>query len=142
MDANLAQLYAVTTKRLNEQVRRNRRRFPSDFVFRLTDHEFTNLRSQFATSSLNNVAWGGRRYLPYAFTEHGALMAANVINSRRAIDVAVFVVRTFIRLREALAAHEDLAVKLAELESAAATDVRTGAKAPAHWLRDVEVGRF
>jgi hypothetical protein len=116
LDETLAELYAVSTKRLNEQVRRNRRRFPPDFVFRLTDQEFRNLRSQFATSSLSTTDWGGRRYSPYAFTEHGALMAANVLNSRRAIEVAVFVVRAFVRLREALATHKDLARKLEDLE--------------------------
>jgi hypothetical protein len=116
LDADLARLYAVTTKRLNEQVRRNPRRFPSDFVFRLTDQELRNLRSQFATSSSSVSSWGGARYLPYAFTEHGALMAANVLNSRQAIEVAVFVVRAFVRLRETLAAHKDLAKKLEALE--------------------------
>lgn len=116
LDTALAALYEVSTKRLNEQIRRNQRRFPSDFVFRLTDQELTNLRSQFATSSLEQRTWGGRRNLPYAFTEHGALMAANVLNSRRAIDIAVFVVRAFVRLRNTLAAHKELARKLDDPE--------------------------
>ena len=113
LDADLARLYGVTTKRLNEQVRRNQRRFPSDFMFRLTNQEVTALRSQFATS---NIGRGGRRYLPYAFTEHGAIMAASVLNTQRAIDVSVYVVRAFVKLREMVSAHRELARKLAELE--------------------------
>jgi hypothetical protein len=113
LDSDLAALYAVTTKRLNEQVRRNPRRFPQDFVFTLTDQELARLRSQNATSN-ERPGRGGRRYAPYAFTEHGALMAANVLSSRRAMEVSVFVVRAFIRLRETLAAHKDLSRKLEE----------------------------
>ena len=116
LDANLAVLYGVQTKRLLEQVKRNRKRFPPDFVFRLTDQELINLRSQIATSSLEYRRWGGKRYAPYAFTEHGALMAANVLHSKRAIEVCIFVVRAFVRLRDALMAHKDLAKKLDELE--------------------------
>jgi len=115
LDSDLAALYAVTTKRLNEQVRRNRKRFPQDFVFPLTDQEVAGLRSQNATSN-TRAGRGGRRYAPYAFTEHGALMAANVLSSSRAIEVSVFVVRAFVRLRETLAAHKELAKKLEELE--------------------------
>jgi len=115
LDADLGDLYGVATKRLNEQVRRNPTRFPPDFMFQLTDQEFSRLRSQFATSK-TNLGRGGRRYLPYAFTEHGALMAANLLNSVRAIEVSVYVVRAFVRLRETLAAHKELARKLAELE--------------------------
>jgi predicted NAD/FAD-binding protein len=114
LDADLARLYGVTTKRLNEQVRRNRLRFPSDFMFALRKQEVTNLRSQIATSSL--AEWGGRRYLPYAFTEHGALMAANILNSPLAIDMSIYVVRAFTRLRAALATHKELARKLDDLE--------------------------
>ena len=113
LDADLARLYGVTTKRLNEQVRRNQKRFPNDFMFRLTKQEVTALRSQFATS---NVGRGGRRYFPYAFTEHGAIMAANVLNSRKAIEVSVYVVRAFVRLRQILASHKELAHRLDELE--------------------------
>jgi ORF6N domain len=114
LDADLAALYGATTKRLNEQVERNLERFPSDFMFRLTNHEVAILRSQFATSSF---AWGGRRYTPRAFTEHGALMAAMVLNSPRATEVSVYVVRAFVELRDTLVAHKELAKRLNELES-------------------------
>jgi hypothetical protein len=118
LDADLAALYGVTTKRLNEQVRRNLERFPADFMFQLTDQELGILRSQFATSSsqTRQPAWGGRRTAPYAFTEHGAIMAATVLNSPRAIEVSVYVVRAFVRLREMIAANKELARKLEELE--------------------------
>jgi hypothetical protein len=104
VDSDLAELYSVTTKRLNEQVRRNPVRFPPDFVFQLTDQELAHLRSQFATSNAA-VRRGGRRYLPYAFTEHGSLMAANVLNSPRAVEVSVYIVRAFVSLRQTLANH-------------------------------------
>jgi len=113
LDRDLAKLYGVSTKRLNEQVRRNRDRFPDDFMFQLTQEETETLRSQIATSK---PARGGRRYLPYAFTEHGTIMAANVLNSAQAIQVSVFVVRAFSKLRELVATNKDLAQKLAELE--------------------------
>jgi phage regulator Rha-like protein len=113
LDSDLAELYGVTTKRLNEQVKRNQQRFPADFMFQLTSEETKNLRSQIATS---NRGGGGRRYRPYAFTEHGAIMAASVLNSRRAIEVSVYVVRAFVKLREMLRTHKELAGKLAELE--------------------------
>lgn len=113
LDSELSELYGVTVKRLNEQVKRNARRFPSDFLFRLTTKEQKFLRSQFATS---NNSRGGRRYLPFAFTEHGAIMAASVLNSKRAIQMSIFVVRAFVRLREALAANQQIVAKLAELE--------------------------
>jgi len=117
LDEDLAILYDVPTKRLNEQVRRNPGRFPQDFVFQLTNHEVAILRSQFATSSSEPPRrWGGRRYPPFAFTEHGALMAASVLNTPRAIEVSVFVVRAFVRLRAVLAGHKELARKLTELE--------------------------
>jgi len=110
---DLAAAYGVTTKRLNEQVKRNTRRFPGDFMFQLTKQEHDNLKSQFATSS-----WGGaRRALPYAFTEHGAVMAASVLNTDRAVEVSVFVVRAFVRMSRVLASHRQLALKLAELEA-------------------------
>ncbi len=111
LDADLAKLYEVSTKRLNEQVRRNPGRFPSDFMFQLTKEEYRILRSQFATSS-----WGGRRYLPYAFTEQGVAMLSSVLDSERAILVNVEIMRTFVRLREILATHKYLARKLEELE--------------------------
>jgi hypothetical protein len=111
LDSDLAALYGVSAKRLNEQVRRNADRFPQDFAFQLTPEEFQILRSQNATSR-----WGGRRFLPYAFTEHGAYMAGSVLNSPRAIAVSIQVVRTFIKLREFLSSHRQLAAKLEELE--------------------------
>jgi hypothetical protein len=114
LDADLAALYGVTTSRLNEQVRRNADRFPNDFSFVLTQQEFTNLMSQFATSSSQ---WGGRRKLARAFTEHGAVMAASVLNTPIAVAVSLEVVRAFVRLRQLLISHEALARKLAELES-------------------------
>jgi hypothetical protein len=119
LDSDLAALYSVTTKRLNEQVRRNLERFPTDFMFQLTNQEVAILRSQFATSSSDGrrLAWGGRRYTPHAFTEHGALMAAMVLNSPRATEVSVYVVRAFVELRDTLVAHKELAKRLDELES-------------------------
>jgi phage regulator Rha-like protein len=113
LDADLAKLYGVSTARLNEQVKRNAARFPRDFAFRLTYHELRALMSQFAIS---NDGRGGTRKLPLAFTEHGALMAASVLNTARAIQTSVYVVRAFVRLREALVAHKELAKKLQDLE--------------------------
>ena len=112
LDADLAAIYGVETRRLNEQVRRNRERFPADFIFELTPEEFANLKSQFATSS-----WGGRRKLPMAFTEHGAIMAATILNSPRSVEISVYVVRAFVELRELLAGNRELAQRLDELES-------------------------
>ncbi len=114
LDSELAEIYGVTTKRLNEQVRRNLNRFPSDFMFQLTPEEAASLRSQIATS---NKGRGGRRYLPYAFTEHGALMLANVLNSERAAQTSVMVVRAFVRLRQLLSSNAELARKLEALEN-------------------------
>ena len=116
LDADLARLYGVTTKRLNEQVRRNADRFPEDFSFILTKVEFANLRSHFATSNELAPGRGGRRYLPRVFTEHGAIMAAAVLNSPRAVEVSVFVVRAFVKLRELSMAHKEIRQKLNELE--------------------------
>jgi phage regulator Rha-like protein len=114
LDADIAELYGVPVKRLNEQVKRNQERFPSDFMFRLTGKEHDALRSQIATSKKSR---GGRRYTPYAFTEHGAIMAATVLNSERAVQMSVFVVRAFVRLREMLATNRRLAGKIDELEN-------------------------
>jgi phage regulator Rha-like protein len=114
LDSDLAELYGVPIKRLNEQVKRNRGRFPQDFLFTLTTAEHKSLRSQIATSKIGR---GGRRYLPYAFTEHGAIMAATVLNSKRAIDMSIFVVRAFVQMREALRANQRVEAKLVELES-------------------------
>jgi len=113
IDADLAALYGVEVRALNQAVSRNKNRFPADFVFRLNAKENSNLRSQIVISRSNH---GGRRHLPYVFTEHGAIMAATVLNSQRAVEMSLFVVRAFVRLRETLAAHRALAVKLAELE--------------------------
>ena len=113
LDADLAELYQVLTKNLNLAVRRNIDRFPPDFMFQLTQEETEALRLQFATS---NAGRGGRRYLPYAFTEHGALMLANVLNGERAALTSVQVVRAFVRLRQMLASNAELSRKLAALE--------------------------
>jgi hypothetical protein len=117
LDSDLAALYEVETKRFNEAVRRNLAKFPADFMFQLAADEWAALRSQFATL---DAAPGGRgrhrKYLPHAFTEHGAIMAANLLNSPRAIEVSVYVVRAFVRMRELAATHGDLAKRLAELE--------------------------
>ena len=116
LDADLAELYDVPTKRFNEQVRRNLERFPADFMFQLTEEEFTALRSHFATSNKKPAGRGGRRYLPFVFTEHGAIMAATILNSPRATEVSVYVVRAFVRLREVLASNAELAKRLDDLE--------------------------
>jgi phage regulator Rha-like protein len=112
LDFDLAMIYGVTTKRLNEQLKRNRLRFPADFAFQLTIQEFRTLKSQIATSSSH----GGKRKLPWVFTEHGALMLASVLNSAIAVQASVRVVRAFVRLREMVAANAQLAAKLEELE--------------------------
>ena len=115
VDADLAALYDVPTKRFNEAVKRNLAKFPADFMFQLDAQEWAALRSQFAT--LNVVGRGQhRKYLPYAFTEHGAIMAATLLSSSRAIEVSVYVVRAFVRLREFAVTHADLAKRLTELE--------------------------
>ncbi len=133
LDDDLARLYGVTTKRLNEQIKRNRKRFPGDFIFQLKLQEVRALRSQFATASLQPIGsdkdspnWSqlatsssrhlGTIYRPWAFTEHGAIMAAMVLQSPRAVEMSVHVVRAFVRLRAMLATNKDLAAKFAELE--------------------------
>ena len=113
LDSELAKLYGVTTARLNQQVRRNLQRFPGDFMFELTKEESDFLMLQFATSKGGR---GGRRKLPLVFTEHGAIMAANVLNSERAVWASVEVVRAFVHLRQLLASNKELARKLNELE--------------------------
>lgn len=113
LDFDLARVYGVTTTRLNQQVTRNTARFPADFMFRLTATELTNMMSQIATSSSD---WGGRRKPPNAFTEHGAVMLASVLNSPRAVQMSIFVVRAFLRLREWVVGQADLASRLADLE--------------------------
>jgi hypothetical protein len=114
LDSDLANLYGVETRRLNEQVRRNIEKFPDDFMFQLTKEEFENLKSQIATSS---SGWGGRRKLPFVFTEHGALQAANVLNSLQANKMSVFIVRIFVRLREMVLTNEKLSRKVDQLEN-------------------------
>ena len=116
VDADLAALYDVPTKRLNEAVKRNRAKFPADSMFTLTDDEFAVLRSQSAISNAGLGGRGGRRYAPRVFTEHGALMAATVLSSPPAIKLSAYVVRAFVRLRELAIAHGDLARRLDELE--------------------------
>jgi phage regulator Rha-like protein len=113
LDADLAAIYRVTTKSLNQQIRRNRKRFPPDFAFQLTAEEFRFLRSQIVTSKTGR---GGRRYRPWVFTEHGAIMLAAVLNSDIAVQASIRVVRAFVRLREMVAANAQLAAKLEDLE--------------------------
>jgi hypothetical protein len=113
LDADIAALYGVSVGRLNEAVGRNLQRFPSDFMFQVTEVEVENLKSQIAISSSR---WGGRRSLPYAFTEHGVAMLSSVLRSRRAIQVNIEIVRTFVKLRRMLASNADLVRKLGALE--------------------------
>jgi hypothetical protein len=115
LDSDLAALYGVETRRLNEQVRRNGSRFPPDFAFKLTSEEFGSLMSQIAISNPRQGR-GGRRKLPYAFTEHGVLMAASVLNSPKAVEMSIMVVRAFVRFRRFLATHSQLAAKIDEME--------------------------
>jgi len=132
LDSDLAMLYGTSTMRLNEQVKRNLKRFPNDFMFRLTRLEFENLKSQFAISnsqigenetdtvllSQNAISKrGGRRSLPYVFTEHGTIMLASVLSTETAIDASIHIVRAFVKLREFLQINKDLARKIEELES-------------------------
>jgi len=114
LDSDLAALYGVETRRLNEQLRRNIDKFPEDFRFQLTQEEFTNLKSQIATSS---SGWGGRRKPPLVFTENGALQAANVLHSTQADKMSVFIVRTFVRLSEMALMNDKLARKIKQLET-------------------------
>jgi len=114
-DRDLAELYGVPTKRLNEQVRRNAGRFPGDFMFQLSKNEFENWKSQFATSN-SNVKMGLRKR-PYVFTEQGVAMLSSVLHSERAAQVNVEIIRTFVRLRQALASHQELTKSLTELRS-------------------------
>jgi phage regulator Rha-like protein len=113
LDTDLAALYEVEVRALIQAVKRNDKRFPPDFVFQLTAEENEALRSQIVISKSRR---GGRRYAPYALTEHGTIMAASVLNSPRAVEMSIYVVRAFLRLRETLATHKELAAKLAELE--------------------------
>jgi phage regulator Rha-like protein len=113
LDSDLAKIYGVTTKRLNEQLKRNKHRFPKDFAFQLNAREMGELRSQNVTTSSEH---GGRRKFPYVFTEHGAIMLASVLNSKVAVAASVNVVRTFVSMREAISRNKKLAEKFAEIE--------------------------
>jgi len=113
LDADLARLYGSTTKRLNEATKRNRLRFPDDFAFQITLSELSALRSQFATSSSRHR---GTAYRPWAFTEHGALMAANILRSGHAVQMSIYVIRAFVRLREQIAANQAILRRLAEID--------------------------
>ena len=112
LDSDLAKIYGVTTKQLNQQFKRNRERFPDDFAFVLTNQEVAQMRSQIVTASKRNV-----RHVPIAFTEHGALMLGNILNSKTAVEASIRVVRAFVWIREQLAANKELSQKLKELES-------------------------
>ena len=121
LDMDLASLYGVSVRRLNEQVKRSRAKFPADFAFHMTINDIRNLKSQFATSS-----WGGKRKPPLVFTEYGAIMAATILNSPRAVEMSVYVVRAFVKLRETLRSNSELAHKLETLEKSISTlDART-----------------
>jgi len=111
LDADLAELYEVETKVLNQAVKRNSDRFPEDFMFQLNEEEFENLRSQSVTSS-----WGGRRYAPYAFTEQGIAMLSSVLSSDRAVQVNIAIMRAFVKMRKMIASYEELSEKLNQLE--------------------------
>jgi len=111
LDSDLAELYQVETKRLNEQVKRNKSRFPKDFMFQLTHDQWENLKSQFATSR-----WGGRRTTPYVFTEQGVAMLSSVLNSEVAINVNIQIIRVFTKMREMLLTHNDLLLEMEEIK--------------------------
>jgi hypothetical protein len=113
LDVDLAALYDVQTKRLNEAVRRNPTRFPASFMFQLTTEEASNLRSQIATSS---ALHGGRRYAPYVFTEHGVVMLSAMLNSPRAVEMSIRVVHAFVHMRELIATNKDIAARVEKLE--------------------------
>jgi len=115
LDADLAELYRVATKVLNQAIKRNHVRFPGDFMFQLTQEEAESLRSQFVTSKPGR---GGRRHQPYAFTEHGVAMLSAVLNSQRAVQMSILIVRAFVKIRELLASHKDLAARVEKLEAA------------------------
>ncbi|MGA3266664.1 MAG: ORF6N domain-containing protein [Verrucomicrobiota bacterium] len=134
LDADLARVYGVPTKRLNQAIKRNPDRFPGDFAFQLDVQEVTALRSQIVTSK----GRGGRRYIPIAFTEHGAIMAANVLNSPRAVQMSVFVVRAFVKMRQALAENKELAAKLSELERTLTARLDDHEKAIVHILDEIK----
>ena len=134
LDSDLAGVYGVPTRQINQAVKRNPDRFPKDFAFQLTNQEVASLRSQIVISKSR----GGRRYLPIVFTEHGALMVANVLNSPRAVQMSVFVVRAFVKMRQILAENKELAIKLAELERALTARLDNHEKAIVHILDEIK----
>ncbi len=121
LDSDLAKLYEIETKFFNRAIKRNKDRFPSDFMFQLTEKESKNLRFQIGTSGSN---YGGRRYLPYVFTEHGVAMLSSVLNSKRAVKVNIAIVRAFIRLRELLATHKDLILEIDKIKKSKKVKVK------------------
>jgi len=135
LDSDLAKIYGTQTFRLNEAVKRNRDRFPVDFLFQLSRKEYDSLTSQIAISIKGR---GGRRTLPFAFTEHGAFMAANILNSERAVQMSVFVVRAFIKMREALPSNKTLSDKLTELEKKLAGRLDIHEKAIVYVLNELK----
>lgn len=138
LDSDLAAMYGVTTKRFNEQVKRNLARFPADFAFQLSDEEAESLRSQFATLKKSRRGQH-RKYLPYAFTEHGAIMAAMVLNSARAVEMSVYVVRAFVQLRSVLASDADLGRRVTKVERGQESlgDVVVGILKTIHEMKNV-----
>ncbi len=135
-DFDLAELYAVTTRRLKEAVRRNIERFPHEFMFELTQEEFKNLRSQFATSS-----WGGTRYPPFAFTEHGVAMLSSVLNSQKAIQTNIAIVKAFIALRQYALTYTELAQTITDLEARFAKEF-ADINEVLHWLGEENKARY
>ena len=133
LDSDLARIYGVPTRQINQSVKRNPDRFPKDFAFQLKHQEVASLRSQIVTSN----GRGGRRFIPIAFTEHGAIMAANVLSSPRAVQMSVFVVRAFVKMRQILAENKELAAKLAELERTLTARLDDHEKAIVHILEEI-----
>ena len=116
LDSDLATLYEVETKALNQAVKRNLERFPRDFMFQLSKDEFETLRSQFVTSKMTDEKRGGRQYLPYAFTEQGVAMLSGILKSKRAIETNIQIMRTFVRMRQWAIENKEIAQRLSELE--------------------------
>jgi hypothetical protein len=145
LDSDLAHLYGVKTKALNQAVMRNKERFPADFIFRITAEEWLRLRSQIVTSNGRNgrpgatdgSGRGGRRLLPFAFTEHGSIMAASILNSNNAVKMSVFVVRAFVRMRLMISENLELARKLAELEKMLTARLDSHERAIVHVLEQI-----
>ena len=134
LDSDLARIYGAPTRQINQAIKRNLDRFPKDFAFPLKPQEVASLRSQIVISN----GRGGRRYVPFAFTEHGAIMVANVLNSRRAVQMSVFVVRAFVKMRQTFAENKELAAKLAELERTLTARLDGHEKAIVHILDEIK----